>query len=451
MLKRKIDSVLDDFYNTKEKKALLITGARQVGKTYCIDEFARKYYRTYIRVNFIETPEAVSIFDKAQNADELLFRISAVAHKEIVPGETLIFFDEVQRCPDIVTAIKFLVDKGGCQYILSGSLLGVELKNIRSVPVGYMDEIEMYPLDFEEFCWANGVSDKIIHALKDCFENRQAVDEVVHSQMMKLVRLYLIVGGMPAVVQKFVDRNNLQPVVEEQRAIIKEYRRDISQYDPEDKLYIEDIFDMIPTELNSKNKRFVMKNLNEKARFSIYKNGFIWLKDAGVALPVYCADEPAVPLKLSESTNLFKLFMNDVGLLASMYMNDIQLKILNEEVDINFGAIYENLAAQELKAHGFDLYYFNSRKQGELDFMIEENGHVVPIEIKSGKNYKRHAALTNVMNNPAYDIQRGIVFTNDNLSADDRITYCPIYMLMFLHRVNKIPDMPVSLDISALK
>ena len=232
----------------------------------------------------------------------------------------------------------------------SGSLLGVELKDIRSVPVGYMVIYEMFPMDFFEFCRAHGVSEQILEKLKDCFEKRISIDPLIHEKMMDLFRLYLIVGGMPAVVQRYIDTNNLNEVLRVQQGIVQLYKKDIAKYDPEEKLYLEDIFNLIPSELNSKNKRFILKKLNENFKFSRYENSFIWLKEAGVALPVFCVQEPEIPLLLSKSTNLFKLFLADVGLLASMYADGLQVKILSKEKNINFGSVYENAVAQELHA-----------------------------------------------------------------------------------------------------
>ena len=298
---------------------------------------------------------------------------------------------------------------------------------------------------------ANGVSQRVIDSLRKCFEERTPVDAVIHKKMMALFELYLIVGGMPAAVNKYLETNNLQEVLREQKSIINLYKMDISQYDPNHKLYIEEIFDLIPSELNSKNKRFILKNLNENFKFSRYTNSFIWLKDAGVALPTFCASEPTVPLKLSQATNLFKLFLSDVGLLAAMYMDNIQLKILNHEKDINFGSIYENAAAQELRAHGFDLYYFNSRKQGELDFLVELGGNILPIEIKSGKDYMKHAALSTVMANENYAIPCAYVFQNDNVSTNGKIVYFPIYMLMFVEHNSLKTDLIYKIDLDGLK
>lgn len=267
---------------------------------------------------------------------------------------------------------------------------------------------------------------------------------------MELFRLYLIVGGMPAVVDAYIRTNNLKEVLRIQQGIVQLYYKDIAKYDKDNKLYLDEIFTLIPSELNNKNKRFIMKDLNENFRFSRYENSFIWLKEAGVALPVYCVQEPEIPLLLSKSTNLFKLFLSDVGLLASMYVDGLQLKILNREKDINFGAIYENAAAQELKAHGFELYYFNSKKQGELDFVIEYKGNVLPLEIKSGKAYTRHNALDNVLKDERYAIPQALVFCNENISTVDKIVYLPIYMIGFLEN-EKIDEYIYSIDLSALQ
>ena len=451
MITRKIDKELERFYNSENNKALLITGARQVGKTYSIREFGKSHYESFVELNFLENKDARDLFENASDSRDLLMRLSAITGEQMIPGKTLIFFDEVQAAKEIVTAIKFLVEDNSYRYILSGSMLGVELKDLRSVPVGYMEIAEMYPLDFEEFALANGVSKRVIDALRDAFINRRPIDPVVHNKMMSLFELYLIVGGMPAAVEKYLETNNLSEVLREQRSIMELYKLDISQYDPDHKLYIEEIFDLIPSELNSQNKRFILKSLNENLKFSRYENSFIWLKDAGVALPTFCASEPRVPLKISQSTNLFKLFLSDVGLLASTYMNNIQVKILNHEKDINFGAIYENAVAQELKAHGFDLYYFRSKKQGELDFIVEKDGEVLPIEVKSGKDYKKHAALSNVMANDDYKIPIAYVFHNGNVEQTDRVIYLPVYMLMFLAQEKEMGEMIYKIDLDGLE
>lgn len=450
MINRKIEKRIRDFFQ-KDRKALLITGARQVGKTYIIREVGKADFESFIEINFLEDETARTLIENAKNSADILLRISALTDQPLIPGKTLIFFDEVQECKEIVTAIKYLVDEGSYRYILSGSLLGVDLQGIRSMPVGYMDVFEMFPLDFEEFILANGVAQRVIDSLRDAYENQTPVDAFIHERMMELFRLYLIVGGMPSVVARYLATNNLQEVSQEQNAILTLYRQDIAKYDPNNKLYLEDIFTLIPSELNNKNKRFILKNLNENFKFSRYQNSFLWLKNAGVALPTFCVTEPTVPLTLNKSANLFKLFLSDVGLLAAMYMDGIQLKLLNREKDINFGSVYENAAAQELKAHGYDLYYFNSKKQGELDFVIERGGDVLPIEIKSGKDYQRHAALDNVMENRDYAIPTACVFQNDNIRVDGRIVYLPIYMLMFLQKKELPESLIYTLDLSGLQ
>lgn len=437
MLKRKIASYIREFYNNS-RNALLITGARQTGKTYSIREFG-KTFKNFVEINFVDMPEAVNVFAGAKNSNDILLRLSAITRTPLVKGETLVFFDEVQKCPDIVTAIKFLVDEGSYRYIMSGSLLGVELKDLRSEPVGYMGVKEMFPLDFEEFISNIGINENIINSLREAWENLNTVDNFLHSKLMELFRLYLVIGGMPAAVNKYIESNNLQEVMTVQQDIIRLYKRDIAQYDPENKLYIEDIFDLIPPELNAKNKRFIMKRLNENAKFERYHNSFLWLKNAGVAIPVYNVEEPKVPLLLSRSRNLFKLFQNDIGLLAAQYSDGIQLRIITGDNDINFGSIYENAVAQELTAHGLNPYYYNNKKRGELDFIVEMGGNVLPIEVKSGKDYQTHRALSNIMECDEYDIPRAVIFNNDNMKIDGKLVYAPIYMAMFLQKKDDAP------------
>lgn len=438
MIRRKADKLISDFL-LHDKRALLVTGARQVGKTFSIRKVSKECFENVVEVNFIEHPDAVALFSNTTSAKELLLRLSAFTHKPLVPGKTLVFFDEVQVCKEVVTAIKFLVDEGSYKYVMSGSLLGVELDDLRSVPVGYMDEIEMYPIDLQEFFEAIGIGSDVMDHLRKCFEGKSPVDDFIHQRMLEAVRLYLIVGGMPAAVQKYLDTNNLRRVFEEQRGIIRTYKRDITQYDLNRKLQIEEIYDLIPSELNAKNKRFILKNLNEKARFSKYEDGFLWLKDAGVAIPTFNVEEPRIPLLLSKQRNLFKLFSNDVGLLAAMYGGNIQTQLLSKDANINFGSVYENLVAQELYAHGFamghSLYYFNNKKQGELDFVIEYDNHVLPIEVKSGKDYDRHNALSNVMGNQEYGIPFAYVFCQGNVHIKGNITYFPIYLIAFLEQI----------------
>lgn len=438
MLKRKIYKQIVDFYNNNPEKALMITGARQVGKSYIIEEYAKKNFKSYIRIDFIKNPDYVEILKDAGSAENILLRLSSVFGDKLIPNNTMIFFDEVQECKELITQIKYLVQEGSYKYVLSGSLLGTIFQDIHSVPVGYMSIIRMYPLDFEEFAWANGIGEKVFEVLSDAYQNKMPIDEYIHKRLLSLFELYLVVGGMPSSITQYLKTKNLKIVAEEQLSIVDLYKQDIAKYDKEEKLYLREIFDLIPSELHSKNKRFILKNLNEYTKFSKYHNSFIWLSNAGVALPSYVASEPKSPLVMSRSTNLFKLYLNDVGLLTAMYGNDIQLKILNHETEINFGALYENVAAEELTAHGFRLFFFNNKKFGEVDFLVESEGKIIPLEIKSGKNYSRHNAINNLLKINKFDIDKGYVFCNSNVKKEDKITYYPIYMLMFLKK-NIVP------------
>lgn len=447
-LKRKLSDFLLNYYRT-QRTALLLTGARQTGKTYAVRQLGQTF-ANYVEINFIERPEAMRLFAGAHSAQDILLRLTALVDKPLVAGQTLIFFDEVQRCPEIVTAIKFLVDEGSYRYILSGSLLGVELQQLRSVPVGYMGIKEVFPLDFEEFIRNIGVADVIIDQLRQCWEDNKPIDNMIHDRMLQLYRLYSIIGGMPAAVERYISTKDLYVVEQTQRDIVNMYREDISQYAVKDKLKIKEIYDLIPSELDAKNKRFILKRLNEHAKFDRYQNDFLWLKNAGVAIPVYNVDEPRQPLKLAESRNLFKLFANDTGLLAAQYADGIQLKILSGDVDVNFGAIYENIVAQELLCHGYQPYYYNSKRLGELDFVAADSNGVIAIEVKSGKDYTRHNALDNVLSCKEYDVNRAYVLCNGNLSQKGRVVYLPVYMTMFLQRSVEPQPMTYTIDLSGL-
>lgn len=446
-LYRKIDRAIKDFYKTP-KKALMLTGARQTGKTYAVRRFG-KDFKAYAEINFIDNPEAKKIFRNYNGVSELLLRISAFVRSDLIPGETLIFFDEAQECPELITAIKFLVDDGTYSYIMSGSLLGVEMRDIRSLPVGYVGIREMYPLDIEEFMLNLGISFDLISRLRECWEGVKPVDEVIHGRMLEVFRLYLVVGGMPAAVVEYLETNNLRRVLDVQLDIVNLYRLDISKYSERDKLKIREIFDIMPSELDAKNKRFILKRLNEHAKFERYKESFLWLKDAGVAIPAYNVSEVREPLRLSENRSLFKLFSNDVGLLCAQYGQGLQMKVLTDAADINFGSVFENVAAQEFAAHGFSIYYYNNKHRGEVDFVLPIGGEAVPVEIKSGKSYTEHRALSGLMEGSEPYIKQAYVFSHSNIYKEGRIIYAPIYMLMFVKWENETPGL-YSLDLSGL-
>ena len=435
MIKRKIMRRLEQMREDGGKYALLIDGARQVGKTFIVRAFAKAHYEDFIEINFLKMKGAASIFENVEDEKDVLTKLSTFARRDLKKGKTLVFFDEVQRCPEAVTYVKFLVEEGSCHYVLSGSLLGAELKNVRSYPVGYMDEVKMYPLDFEEFVLAVGERTELVEAARDSWATGRKLDRVYHDRLMKLWRLYLVVGGMPAAVQKYLDTRNISLVVREQKKILALYRKDITQYDEKNALRIRAVFDRIPAELNEKNKRFFASSVQPGITFENLGDEFLWLKEAGVALPTVTVTEPRIPLKLSEKPSLFKLFSNDVGLLAAQYMDGIQLKILNGEEDINFGSVYENAVAQELSAHGFgELTCYASNRHGEVDFVLEKDGGILLIEVKSGKHYKRHRALKRLLSDPEYEIGKSIVFNDGTLEDEGDIRYEPIYMSMFLEK-----------------
>lgn len=457
MLTRTVDRILIDHFKIS-KTALLIEGARQIGKTFSIRQFGKKF-KTYIEINFIEQPVAISLFKDLSNTKDLLARLSLFTKQKLIKRDTLIFFDEVQICPEVITYINFLVDEGSYNYILSGSLLGIEINDLRSVPVGYLTIKRMFPLTFREFALNLGLNSSILENLETSFKEKKPVDDFIHKKMMELFRVYLVVGGMPAAVNRYIETNNLNEVIDIQNQIVNLYKKDITQYDKNNKLAIAQIFELIAPQLNSQNKRFIIKDIKSGVKFDRYENSFLWLKDAGFALPVYNVETPKIPLKLSKSRSLFKLFMSDVGLLASEYSQGIQLKIISGDDKLNYGAIFENYIAQELTACEHDLYYYNNKKRGELDFLIEYDGEVLPIEydgevlpieVKSGKDYKVHRALSNIMDCGEFNLNRALIFNNSNLKVEGKLTYAPIYMAMFLKQEINDEDSIYKIDLSEL-
>ena len=451
MISRKIDKEFECFHAQGRKEALLIDGARQVGKTFSIREYGKRHFEHVIEINFLKDRDAKGLFENVHNEREVLTRLSAYWKGGMVPGKTLIFFDEVQECPEVVTYIKFLVDEGSYRYVLSGSLLGVELKDIRSAPVGYLREITMYPLDFEEFISAMGMNDDVRGHLKDSWDGILPVDPFIHDRLKSLFQLYLVVGGMPAAVQTYLDTENIGEVVKVQKAILVEYRKDAAKYDRKHKLDIVRTLDLIPEELNDKNKRFLIADLKDRGRYDRLKDNFLWLKEAGIGLVCTSVDDPKVPLKLTQDSSFFKLFMNDVGLLSAMYMDNVQYRILSGETDINNGSIYENFIAQELRAHGFELHYFQSKEIGEIDFLVVRDGKVLPIEAKSGRHNRSHAALDKLLAQSGYGIRRALVLSPSNTDRAVPIDYLPVYMIMFLEHDGLPQDLTFpkpSLDLS---
>lgn len=432
MLKRKIEKNIEKWLDNSEK-ALLVYGVRQAGKTFIIRECLKRNGCEYIEFNLINQPELVEILRDSTGIDDLILKLSLYSEKKIIPGKTIFFFDEIQRYKEIVTKIKFLVEDKRYRYILSGSLLGVEIINLKSAPVGYLQTLNMYPMDFEEFLQIFNVEETIINNLRNCFLTKTKVDEIIHNKIMEMFNIYMIIGGMPAAVERYRNTENIDEVMEEHRAIIEQYKLDFTQYEEENrKLIITHIYELIPAELNEKNKRFMIADINKNLRYDRISDSFVWLWKSGVALGAFNTTEPTIPLMLNEKSALFKIFISDVGMLTTIYGKSCKLKIINKEGDINKGAVFENVVAQELHAHGYPLYYYNSKKFGEIDFIVEQNGKSLPIEVKSGKAYNKHSALNNLLDVKEYGIEGAFIFTNDNVKIEGKFNYLPIYMVMFL-------------------
>lgn len=433
MLYRSAIENFEKWKNDDKKKALLVTGARQIGKTFLIREFARKNYKNFVEINFVTQESAKQIFEGDLNADYIIQGITAITKQNLEEGNTLIFFDEIQECPNARTAIKFLVDDGRYDYVESGSLLGVQYKAVKSYPVGYEHVVQMFPMSFREFCIACGLQKQTFQLLEDCFNNLKTVPEAVHNAMKQLFQAYTIVGGMPAVVQEYISSHDIAKVVEIQKDILALYRQDIAKYSDKDKEKITAIFDNIPSQLDSKNRRFKLNSIRSSARMERYEESFIWLKDAGVAIPCYNLVAPQIPLKLNEQSNLFKLYMADVGLLCASCIDNVQYSILNGDLSVNMGSILENLYAQELLAKGFEVRFMN-KKFGEIDFVIQNNGKAVPLEIKSGADYTKHTALNNALKVDEWQLKKAFVFCMGNIAQEDSITYLPWYMILFIKK-----------------
>ena len=444
------DSIIIEEWLKRSDKALLVTGARQIGKTWLIREEIAKSGYCKFEVNFIDQPDLVDYLNVKMSANEFLVKLKMIMPEDCKPQETVVFFDEIQKCPEIVTKIKFLVEEGSFKYVMSGSLLGVELKGITSVPVGYLTVLRMYPMDFEEFMIANNVSKTTLEMLKAKFETCQPVDEFIHQKLLSLFFIYLIVGGMPDAVKIYIATKDIREVDKVQRDIVALNKEDFSQYESEDKkLKLISIYDIIPAELNKQNKKFVFTMLNKELKFDRYENSFLWLKDAGVALPVYNVEAPVIPLKASKSSNVFRLFSNDTGLLTSAYPAETKLELINKNSEVNNGAHFENAVAQQLTANGLEPYFCKKKNIGELDVLVEMDGKVVPIEVKSGKAYKAHKSLDNFMKISDYHIEKAYVLSVANMEQEGSVVYLPIYMC-YLLKERKIGKLIVDLDMEGL-
>lgn len=436
-LRRKINTKIKDWYQ-KSNKALLIKGARQVGKTYAIRKTLQELECSVVEINLIKTPEAIKILENFTSLNELIMGLSTLTEVPFEKGKTVIFIDEVQKYKEMVTKIKFLVDEGSFRYVLSGSLLGVEITNLDSAPVGYLSTYEMYPLDFEEFLQITNIREDTIVYVKNCFLDRKPVVEVINDKLLALFDQYLVVGGMPEAVSKFSETYNVNDVLAIHQDIIGLYKLDFTQYEAENnRLILSNIYELVPAELLKQNRRFVVSDIKKGLHFERVQSSFLWLKNAGVVLPVYNATEPRIPLKLNEKQSLFKLYFSDVGMLTSVYGMNTKTMILNKDKNLNGGGLYENAVACELVSKGFLVYYYNSNRLGELDFVIEYKGKILPIEVKSGKDYQIHSALNHCIDNKEYNIEEAFVFANCNVEKKGKISYMPIYMTGFMEQVEE--------------
>ncbi|MCI5982980.1 MAG: ATP-binding protein [Marinilabiliaceae bacterium] len=431
-LKRKILSQLEEWKRGTQNKALLIKGARQVGKTTIVRQFAKANYKNFVEINFEQKPLAKQAFDGNLDARTVLINLSAMGFGPLEPGKTLIFFDEIQSCPKARTAIKFLVEDGQYDYIESGSLLGINYKDVSSYPVGFEHELDMYPLDFEEFLWACNVSQDVVGRLRECYENVCPVPDFLHDQIMERYRQYLIVGGMPEVVATFLSNEDFKKTVTNQKDILTGYRNDISKYAGNEKILVKSVFDAIPGQLSKQDKRFVLASIEKNAAQRKYGAPTQWLVDAGMAYYSFNVGSFELPFPSHENLSLYKLFFVDTGLMCAMMLDNIQFKVLTGDIFVNEGALAENFVAGELSKHGVSLNYYDKKSKHELDFVFPEGNKISIIEVKSGKDYKKHSSLNMAQSLFADKINRQIVVSGNNLESENGIIYIPFYMTMFI-------------------
>jgi len=437
MLYRKMEALIEAHLTSDSQKILLIDGARQVGKTYLIRYVGQKLFENFIEINLVEDSLGDRLFAETRTVEDLYLQISMLAGERMKQKEnTLIFLDEIQAYPHLLTLLKFLSQDGKFTFIASGSLLGVTLSQTTSIPMGSIRKVRMFPLDFEEFLYANGMSRMAVSAMRKKFEKREALDEATHNKMMDFFRKYLLVGGLPDAVNSYLSDHNIQLVREIQREIHDYYAADASKYDEEKKLKIRRIYDLIPSNMENKKKRVVAKRIEGKKgkRFGDYQDEFDYLVSAGIALNVRAISTPVFPLLESSGKNLLKLYLNDVGILTGLlYGNNIRA-VLSDQTSVNLGSVYESVVASELIAHGYQLFYYDNRTKGEVDYLIDdyESLSAVPIEVKSGKDYTVHSALNTFVQNEDYHIKKAFVVSNERkVTTQGKVTYLPIYDIMF--------------------
>lgn len=438
MLERKFAKYLEHFLKEEQNKILLVNGARQIGKSYIIRYVGKKLFKHFVEINLKEDKEGEQVFAGVHTTSDLYMRLSNYYSTPLGDkSDTLIFLDEIQSYPHLMTMLKFLNQESRYKFIASGSQLGIALSETPSVPLGSVAIEQMYPLDFEEFLWATGIGKEWVEKIRNQFLRGEALDESTHNILFKRFQYYLLIGGLPEAVNMYLEDRNMLRIRQIHKDIHNLYRIDASQYDEEHKLMIRRIYDLIPSNLENKKKRIVYKDVENKKgkRFSDYADEFEYLTNSGIALEVSAISNPRFPLAESEQKRLLKLYLNDVGLLTNL-LYDLNVNVVLQDIaSINLGTVYESVVAQELAAHGFRLHYYDNKQKGEVDFLVDdyENLKVLPVEIKSGKNYTVHSALTKFLDTPDYGIDRAIVFSNERkVFSKKRITYLPIYYCMFL-------------------
>ena len=438
MLFRKIESEIEAHLKSDSRKVLLVDGARQVGKTYIIRYAGKKLFKNFIEINLLEDSLRDRLFAEVKTVEDVYMQISMTAGNKMKSREnTLIFFDEIQVYPHLLTLLKFLANDGKFTFIASGSLLGVTLSETTSIPMGSIRKIRMFPLDFEEFLYACGMNEFAVSAIRQKFLQLESLDEATHDKMIDLFRKYLLVGGLPDAVNSYIAKKNIKSVREIQSEIREYYAADASKYDSQKKLKIRRIYDLIPSNMENKKKRIVAQDIeNKKGKaFRDYSDEFEYLISAGIALPVQAISNPVFPLIESSGKNLLKLYMNDVGILSGiLYGNNIRA-VLDDERSVNLGSVYESVVASELIAHGHRLFYYDNRSKGEVDYLIDDYDtlSVVPIEVKSGKDYTIHSALNTFVSNEDYHTKRAFVLSNERLVRQkEKIVYIPVYYVMFV-------------------
>lgn len=436
MLYRKIQDKLHSHFSSGSDKIIIVEGARQIGKSFIIREVGKKLFSNFIEINLLEDKDGLGLFGNVTTTEDFYLQLSMIAGDRLgTRKNTLIFLDEIQEYPHLLTMLKFLRQENRFTFIASGSLLGLTLHHTASIPIGSILIMPMYPLDFEEFLIANGIGSDVIGHIKQQFLKKESLSESMHLRIMDLFRKYLLSGGMPDAVNTYLASHNIVKVREVQQDIHSLYRADASKYDFSHRLKIERIYDMIPSMMERKKKRVIIKDIEDKkgARVKSYEEEFDYLIDSGIALEVKAVTGPRFPLIESGTKNLLKLYLNDVGILTgALYRNNIRA-VLDDECSVNLGAVYESVVAQELKAHGYNLYYYDNKKKGEVDYLIDDYAtlSVTPVEVKSGKDYSVHSAMDTFVENQDYNVKEGIVLCNSrDVRKKGEVIYLPIYYVM---------------------